>query len=264
MASKKIVCVIPARLQATRYPKKLLSTLHDRPLLEWVWNAAKKVSLFDEVIFAIDDQELADVIDTFGGQWTMTSKDCQSGTDRIIEIMQRNILSADIWVNWQGDEPFITQSMIEQLLQSSGSNDADVWTLKKQIITAQELTSPKFAKVVSDHNGYALYFSRSMIPAVRDEQDLEVIIKQQIHYKHVGLYAYTTDALKKIALAEACALEEAEKLEQLRFLYHGLRIKMHKTDQEVIGIDTPEDLVRAHEYAQIRGLSGFIQATISK
>lgn len=262
MSSKKIVCVIPARLQAARYPKKLLSTLHDRPLLEWVWNAAKKVSLFDEVVFAIDDQELADVIDTFGGRWTMTSKDCQSGTDRIIELMQGNILSADIWVNWQGDEPFITQSMIEQLLQSISSNDADVWTLKKQIITAQELTSSKFAKVVCDHNGYALYFSRSMIPAVRDEQNLEVIIKQQIHYKHVGLYAYTTDALQKIALAPACILEEAEKLEQLRFLYQGLRIKMHNTNQEVIGIDTPEDLVRAHEYAQIRGLVGLTQPVL--
>lgn len=254
MSSEKIVCVIPARLQATRFPKKLLSLLHDRPLLEWVWNAAKKVSFFDEVIFAIDDQELAHVIDTFGGRWAMTSKDCQSGTDRIIELMQRGVLSADIWVNWQGDEPFITQSMIEQLLQSSAAGDADVWTLKKQIITSQELISSKFAKVVCDDNGYALYFSRSMIPAVRDEQNLEAIIKQQIHYKHVGLYAYTTQALKKIALAPACILEDAEKLEQLRFLYCGLRIKMHKTDQEVIGIDTPEDLARAHGYAQIHRL----------
>lgn len=251
MLAKKIVCIIPARLQASRYPKKLLTTLHNRPLLEWVWNAAKKVTLFNDVIFAVDDQELADVIDTFGGKWIMTSKSCQVGTDRLVEIMHKGSVSADIWVNWQGDEPFVTQDMIEQLLQSYQTSDADIWTLKKQIVNPQELISNKFAKVVCDSQGYALYFSRSMIPCLRDEQDLEIIVQKKMHYKHVGLYAFTTQALKKIGSNNYCALEDTEKLEMLRWLYYGLRIKVHQTDREVIGIDTPEDLVRAHEYAKM-------------
>ena len=251
MSVKKVVCIIPARLQATRYPKKLLTTLHNRPLLEWVWEAAKKVTLFDDVIFAIDDQELADVIDTFCGKWMMTSKSCQVGTDRLVQIMQSRTIQADIWVNWQADEPFITQTMIEELLQSCQTNDADIWTLKKQIINPLELTSLKFAKVVCDNQGYALYFSRSMIPCLRDEQNLETIVQQKMHYKHVGLYAFTTQALKSIGANNYCALEDAEKLEMLRWLYYGLSIRVHQTDQEVIGIDTPQDLIRAHEYAAI-------------
>lgn len=248
MSPKKIACIIPARLQASRYPKKLLSQLHNKPLLEWVWNAAKKITCFDDVVFAIDDMELAAVIDSFHGKWIMTSKSCQVGTDRLVEVMQRNVISADIWVNWQGDEPFITQAMIDQLLQSCLSNDADIWTLKKLINTSNELTSLKFAKVVCDKRNYALYFSRSLIPCLRDEQNLEEIIKQKMHYKHVGLYAFTTEALKKIGSYPYCQLEDAEKLEMLRWLYHGLKIKAHDTDQEVIGIDTPEDLTRAHEH----------------
>lgn len=254
MIAKKIACVIPARLQSSRFPKKLLATLLDRSILEWVWNAATKVKAFHEVLFAVDDQELADVIDTFGGRWVLTSKECQTGTDRIIEVMQRGVVSADIWVNWQGDEPFITESMIEQLLQSCQTNDADVWMLKKQIISVQELISRNVSKVIYDKNNFALYFSRSIIPCFRDEDDLQVAVEKGLHYKNIGLYAYTTQALQKIASMSYCELEDAEKLEMLRWLYHGLRIKMHETDREVMGIDTPEDLIRAHEHAKNGGL----------
>ncbi len=253
MATKKIVCIIPARLQATRYPKKLLASLHGHSILEWVWNAARKVSIFDDVFFAVDDKELSDEIDSFGGKWLMTSKECSVGSDRLVEIMKRGDIGADIWVNWQGDEPFIEQKMIEQLLQSIYQSDADIWTLKKQITSAEELSSLKFAKVVCDAFGYALYFSRSMIPCLRDEQNNNEIIKSKAHYKHVGLYAFTTKALEKIAKEAYCDIEEFEKLEMLRWLYYGLRIKVHQTDQEVIGIDTADDLVRAHSFVSKEG-----------
>ncbi len=241
IGSKKIVCIIPARLQSTRFPQKMLKMLYGKPLLEWVWHQANRVSAFDHIAFAIDAQETADLITSFGGRYYMTSPHCPSGTDRLIEVMQQNTVAADIWVNWQGDEPFITEKMIGQLLQSCEHEDSDVWTLKKKIIKPEEITSPHFAKVVCDHKGHALFFSRSQIPFYRDALDEEF----KVFYKHVGLYAFSQEALKKIALLPPCAMECAEQLEQLRFLYHNLRIKVHETDQDVFGIDLPEHLVRA-------------------
>ncbi len=244
--TKKIVCVIPARLNAQRFPQKLLSQLGRKPLLEWVWNAAKQVKLFDDVLFAIDDAALARLIDSFNGKWVMTSAHCQSGTDRLIDVLNKGIISADVWVNWQGDEPFISSAMIDELLQSC-DDKADVWTLRKKIIDSTDLTSRNCAKVVCDAQGYALYFSRNQIPCFRDEQDTEKLVKEQCFYKHVGIYAYTTNALVTISNMGDCFLENAEKLEQLRQLYYGLRIKAHITETEVIGIDTPDDLIRAEK-----------------
>ena len=157
ISSKKIVCIIPARLRSTRFPQKMLKMLYGKPLLEWVWNQAKSVSVFDHVAFAVDAQETADLIASFGGTYYMTSTECPSGTDRLIEVMRQNRVDGDIWVNWQGDEPFITEKMIGQLLQSSENEASDVWTLKKRITKPEEITSPHFAKVVCDHKDRALF-----------------------------------------------------------------------------------------------------------
>lgn len=250
MYKKKIVCIIPARLNATRFPAKLLSVLDNKPLLQWVWEAASSVQAFDQVLFAVDHEKLASAVDSFNGTWVMTSADCPTGTHRVIDVMNQGIVAADIWVNWQADEPFITSSMISELLQSCTTNDTDIWTLKKEITREEDLTNPSIAKVVCNAFGNALYFSRSMIPFVRDTMShLEDPIK---HYKHVGIYAYTSRALQSIASLPSCALEEAEKLEQLRYLYHGLTIKLHTTQQEVIGIDTPTDLIKAHSMLKQR------------
>jgi len=244
IGSKKIVCIIPARLLSTRFPQKMLKMLYGKPLLEWVWDQANHVSIFDHIAFAIDAQETADVIASFGGAYYMTSRHCPSGTDRLIEVMNQNTIAADIWVNWQGDEPFITEKMIGQLLQSCAYDDSDVWTLKKRITKSEEITSPHVAKVVCDHQDRALFFSRSMIPFYRDA----IAEEDKVFYKHVGLYAFTQEALKKIALLPPCAIERAEQLEQLRFLYYNMRIKVHETDQDVFGIDLPEHLVRAEAH----------------
>jgi len=244
MGSNKIACIIPARLQSTRFPQKMLKMLYGKPLLEWVWNQANTVSAFDHIAFAIDAQETADLIASFGGRYYMTSTHCLSGTERLIEVMEQSKVTADIWVNWQGDEPFITEKMIGELLQSCDEEDSDVWTLKKRITKPEEITSPHFAKVVCDQNDHALFFSRSMIPFYRDP----IAEEHKVFYKHVGLYAFTQGALKKLALLPPCSIEQAEQLEQLRFLYHNLRIKVHETDQEVFGIDLPEHLVRAEAH----------------
>ncbi len=234
----KIACIIPARLKSTRFPRKMLSMLKDKPLLEWVWNAARKVPLFDEVLFAIDSHETAQLIQTFGGRSIMTSESCANGTERLIELLEKNLIDADIWVNWQGDEPFINEQMIRDLLQSPNDN-SDLWTLKKKITNPDDATNPQIAKVVCDHEGYALYFSRSQIPYYRDATPTKTF------YKHVGLYAFTPASLRKISQLPLCESEDAEQLEQLRFLHHRLRVRVHETQHEVFGIDLPEHLALA-------------------
>jgi 3-deoxy-manno-octulosonate cytidylyltransferase (CMP-KDO synthetase) len=174
----------------------------------------------------------------------MTSEECPSGTHRLIELLKSGKVDGDIFVNWQGDEPFICESMIVDLLQSSAHDKSDVWTLKKRIMKEEELHNPHIAKVVCDVRGFALYFSRSQIPYYRDIADFS----QKIVYKHVGLYAYTRQALEEIDTLPLSPLEHAEQLEMLRFLSHGLKIRVHETDREVMGIDLPEHLATAESY----------------
>lgn len=241
IGGKKVVCVIPARLKSTRFPKKMLCDLRGKPLLQWVWEAASAVSVFDDVVFAVDAEETAELIRGFGGKCLMTSESCPSGSDRLAELLDMGLLDADIWVNWQGDEPFIHERMIMDLIQSCGTEESDLWTLKKRITNPEEATNPHIAKLVCDSNGFAMYFSRNQIPYYRDVSDFS---KKEL-YKHVGLYAYTREALKKILALSPCYIEVAEQLEQLRFLYNGLRIRVHETDYEVFGIDLPEHLAKA-------------------
>ncbi len=242
----KIACVIPARLKSTRFPRKMLSFLQNKPLLQWVWEAANRTSAFDTICFAIDSLETAEVIEGFGGKYFMTSEDCASGTERLVELYNKNLIDADIWVNWQGDEPFINEEMIHDLLRTCNEDSSDVWTLKKKITKTEEIHNPQIAKVVCDLDGYALYFSRSTIPHYRDACPDE----SKIFFKHVGIYAFSKAALQKISnLPSLCYLEDAEKLEQLRFLFYKLRIQVHETRRDVMGIDLPEHLAQAEQWA---------------
>lgn len=250
ITTKKVVCIIPARLASSRFPRKMLANLLNKPILQWVWEAATSVEVFQEVIFAVDSEETAALIETFNGKYLMTSVDCKSGTDRLVEVMKSGKVTGDIWVNWQGDEPFIKEAMIKTLLQSCDTDtNTDMWTLKKRITVPEQITAPNFAKVVCDATGHALYFSRSPIPFYR-EDSTQIPFEKKEYYKHVGIYAFTTQALKKIKEMSGSYLEDAEKLEQLRFLQHGFKIKVHESDQDVKGIDTPQDLAQAEEIAK--------------
>lgn len=231
---KRIVCVIPARLQSSRFPRKMLAKLGDKPLVQWAYEGAKQCSIFSDVIVAVDHVELLDAVGNFGGKAIMTSPHLQSGTERLCALQAKNILEGDIWVNWQGDEPFITESVIQTLLQSIDNPEEEIWTLKRKLENVKEASSPHIVKVVTDHDGKALYFSRSLIPY--DGTEI---------YKHVGLYAYRESALQKISKLSACPLEAQEKLEQLRFLYHGISMQVHETSEEIFGIDTKEELAIA-------------------
>ncbi|HSX03958.1 MAG TPA: 3-deoxy-manno-octulosonate cytidylyltransferase [Rhabdochlamydiaceae bacterium] len=248
LGSKKVVCIIPARLASTRLPKKILAPLAGKPLIQWVWEAANKVELFDEIAFAIDDEETAKVITKFGGRFYMTSKECLNGTQRLIELQKSNRVKSDFWVDWQGDEPFITPSVINELLQSCGKDDADVWTLCKKITNTHEIFSPHIAKVVRNRDNEALYFSRSPIPYIREER----FEGKQIFYKHIGMYAFSSAGLEKIGKVEPCEIEVAEQLEQLRFLYAKLKIKVHETEHEIFGIDIPAHLEAAENFIEQR------------
>jgi 3-deoxy-manno-octulosonate cytidylyltransferase (CMP-KDO synthetase) len=226
----------------------MLASLGGKPLLQWVWEAALATRQFDHIIIAVDDEEIADLVKSFGGSFAMTSPACLSGTERLVELMQTGRLKADIYVNWQGDEPFIDGQMIGDLLQSVDREDAEIWTLKKRIEDPVQITSIQHAKVVTDAQGYALLFSRSPIPCYRDVKTDE----EKIYYKHIGLYAFAHSALQKISSLPPSPIEMAEQLEQLRFIYHGLKMKVHETQVEVQGIDLPEHLSMAEQLVRAR------------
>ncbi len=234
--NKSIVCVIPARMQSTRFPRKMVAPLGGKPLIQWAFEGAKKVSFFDKVVVAVDGDELYDIVTGFGGEALITSPDCLSGTDRLIELQQTGKIQGDIWVNWQGDEPFLTEETIGSLLQTCDAPSGEIWTLKRKITKKEEIESPHVVKVVCDARGRALYFSRSCIPS--DKKNL---------YAHVGIYAYTDEALRKIGGFSPSPLEKQESLEQLRYLYHGMQIEVHEISQEIFGIDTKEELAIAEQ-----------------
>lgn len=235
--AKKVICLIPARLGSTRFPRKILAEIAGKTILEHVYLAAQKCPEFSDIIIAVDSEETAGVIRRFGGNYCNTCPTHPTGTSRLIEVMRRMHSDADIWVNWQADEPFILPSMIKNLLQ--GIEDKGlIWTLKKEIHSEEELKNPSVVKVVTDRENRALYFSRSSIPFNRTNALLPI-------YKHIGLYAYSAEALSKIAALAPSPLAEAESLEQLAFLEHGLPIHVYPTEYETIGIDTQEDLARA-------------------
>jgi len=212
-------------------------------MLQWVWDAATKSELFKEVAFAIDALETARLIDSFGGKYFMTSPDCLSGTDRLIELQQRGELQGEIWVNFQGDEPFIHRGMMEDLLHAIEERPSDIYSLKKRIQTRKVVDDPNTVKVITDAKGRALYFSRSPIPYYRDIYDFD----RTPYYKHIGIYAFTQAALSKIATLPPTRLEHAEQLEQLRFLEYGLSIQVHNTEHDSFSIDLPQDLTQALE-----------------
>lgn len=232
--------VIPARFGSTRFPGKVLADILGRPMIQWVWEAAKNAFLLDELIVATDDERVAKVVEGFGGKASLTSPQHRTGTDRICEVV--NPLDVKVVVNIQGDEPMLDPPMVDELartlLEDPGIQMA---TLSYPIKSRHELKDPNVVKVVTDKHGFALYFSRSPIPYMRPDRRL-AIDKKPIFFKHIGMYAYTKDFLFTFANLSHSALEEAEVLEQLRALEHGYRIKVLEARFDSIGVDTPKDL----------------------
>lgn len=238
-----IIGIIPARYSSTRFEAKVLADIFGKPMIQHVWERAKQSLVLDDIILACDDERVADAARGFGAKVILTAKGHHSGTDRIIEVI--NPLDVDVVVNIQGDEPLIHPMMIDTVASAlRDDKKISMATLMKKIENAQEINDSHVVKVVVDKNNFALYFSRAAIPyhPVNSE------IKQPIYYKHIGLYAYTKDFLFTYRNMPVSKLEKAERLEQLRVLEEGYKIKVLETKYETIGVDTPEDLERVKEY----------------
>ncbi|MBQ9473063.1 MAG: 3-deoxy-manno-octulosonate cytidylyltransferase [Bacteroidales bacterium] len=235
--------IIPARYASTRFPGKPLADIEGRPMIQWVYEGAVGTHLLDRVIVATDDRRIADTVQAFGGEVALTSANHRSGTDRAAEVA-RSIDGSryDVIVNIQGDEPAVNSAQLQALLALFNNPGTEIGTLCKRIDTAEELISPNVVKVVRDSQGRALYFSRYPIPYCRDNTLLQQKLSDGVYMKHIGIYAYRPDTLRKVAAMQPSSLELAESLEQLRWLQAGINIYTAETDTENISIDTPQDL----------------------
>lgn len=245
--NKRIIAIIPARYGSTRFPGKPLADLCGKPVIERVYDRAREV--VDNVIVATDDSRIYDAVTAFGGTAVMTSSEHRSGTDRVYEAYCKSGCEADVIVNIQGDEPFIATSQIEALAELFDDPEVEIGTLVRKFekdISFDELKNPNRVKAVLDLKGRAMYFSRSVIPFVRDVDCADWADSFQF-YSHLGLYAYRPDILRQLTSLERAPLEKAESLEQLRWLQNGFKIHVALTDASNIGIDTPEDLEKACE-----------------
>lgn len=243
----KFIGIIPARYASTRFPGKPLAILGGKTVIQRVYEQA--TSVLQEAYVATDDERIFQTVEQFGGRAVMTRTDHKSGTDRIEEAAEKIGTDADIIINIQGDEPFIQQSQIETLMNLFDAPATQIGTLGKPFESIEAAMNPNSPKIVTDLRGFALYFSRSVIPFVRGQQQSDWL--QHFPYlKHLGLYAYRRDVLRQVTLLPQSPLELAESLEQLRWLENGYRIRVGLTNVETVGIDTPEDLQRAEAFLQ--------------
>lgn len=241
---KRILALIPARYQSSRFPGKPLAIINGKPMIQRVYE--QTVKAFEHVCVATDDERIADTVAAFGGRAVMTASTHNSGTERCLEALQRyeaeSGLSFDIVVNVQGDEPYIHPEQLLELADCFKEEDVELATLVKRIVSRDELFNYNTPKVILSNAGYALYFSRTPIPYARGVEMDETFIASGRYYKHIGLYGYKAETLKEICALPKGWLEETEKLEQLRWLENGKRIKVAVTEYETHAVDTPEDM----------------------
>ncbi|MBC7003795.1 3-deoxy-manno-octulosonate cytidylyltransferase [Photobacterium sp. BZF1] len=240
--------IIPARYQSSRLPGKPLADIAGKPMIQWVYEQASKAGA-DQVIVATDDQRIADAVKGFGGEVCMTRSDHESGTERLAEVVEKYQLADDqIVVNVQGDEPLIPESIIRQVATNLAGSKAPMATLAVEIDHADEVFNPNAVKVVTDKDGYALYFSRASIPWDRDNFAKR---PQEIHQnlmRHIGIYAYRAGFINTYINWEPSTLEKIEALEQLRVLWYGEKIHVDVAiDAPPAGVDTPEDLEKVRQ-----------------
>lgn len=241
----KFIGIIPARYASTRFPGKPLALLGGKPVIQHVYE--KVAAVLEAAYVATDDESIYDVVKSFGGQVVMTRTDHKSGTDRIEEAIEKIGGEWDVVVNVQGDEPFVAKSQLDTICHCFDDPTTQIATLGKPFENMEAVQNPNSPKIVVDNMGFAMYFSRSVIPYVRGKEKSSWLT----HYpflKHLGIYAYRKDVLRQVTQLPQSSLEIAESLEQLRWLQNGFKIKVGTTDVETVGIDTPQDLERAEEF----------------
>lgn len=236
----KFLGVIPARYASTRLEGKPLKDICGHSMIEWVYKRALKSDLND-VVVATDDIRIFEEVERFGGKAILTDKNHENGTSRIAEVC-KHYTDYDIIINIQGDEPLIEKDMINSIINSFKNNNTLVMsTLKHKLTSMEDIENPNYVKVVTDKNGFALYFSRSPIPYPRN-------LNKDIYYKHVGIYGYRREFVIEYANMHSTILENSESLEQLRALENGYKIKVEETPYKIIGVDTAEELEKVRDY----------------
>jgi 3-deoxy-manno-octulosonate cytidylyltransferase (CMP-KDO synthetase) len=242
---KKIIALIPARLNASRFPQKLMKELDGKTIILRTYEAIKAMNLFDDVIVVCDEETILNEIRKNGGRAVLSTQEYESGTDRIAEIASK--IEADIIVNVQGDEPFISKDALQKLIALFNNALVEVGSLILPITDKAIIQNPNCVKVVVDKNFKAMYFSRSQIPFERDETT------DQIFYKHIGIYAFKKETLLAFTQLPISQLERTEKLENLRMLENGMQVYMAVVNEVGISIDTPEDFERAKKFLNESG-----------
>ncbi len=235
----KVIALIPGRLKASRFPEKLLADIKGKTVIRRTYESAVKTGLFDEVVVVADDDRIIAEVQSFGGKAVKSKKEYESGTDRIAEAAEG--LEADVFLNVQGDEPFINREPLEKLLavfREDAGKQIGVASIVEPL-NEEDVTNPNFVKVVLAKNGNALYFSRSPIPYLRDKD------VSPDYYRHIGVYAFRKEPLLLFPKMGMTPLEKAEKIECLRFLENGITMKMVVTHYGGVGIDVPGDIDRA-------------------
>jgi len=245
----RCIAVIPARWHSTRFKGKVLADINGKPMVQHVWERVKRAHQIDDVIVAVDKERVFKAVESFGGKAVYTSPEQPSGTDRLAEVI--NSLDADVVINVQADEPLVHPLMIDELAQVfEYDRNVQMATIIKRIHRKEDICDPNVVKVVVDRKGYALYFSRSPIPFLCGNASGEGGFPEKTgdvsgsYFKHIGLYSYTKDFVFTYTNLPKSLLEEEERLEQLRVLEHGYKIKTIETRYDTIGVDTPEDLER--------------------
>ena len=247
--STGVIGVIPARWGSTRLPGKALVPICGKPLIQWVLERVSKAKCLDEVVVATDDERIVKAVVRLGGVAVMTRMDHPSGTDRVAEAAARSV--AGIVINIQGDEPLIDPGLIDRMAQVMVEGQQwDMATAASPIRSVEELQRPSVVKVVCGEHGRAIYFSRSVIPFVRDALPAGLQ-----YWRHVGIYAYRREFLDRVVAEPPCLLEQAEKLEQLRALHLGARMNVVQTQEIGLGVDTPEDIALAEAALRLAGLA---------
>lgn len=240
--NNKALVIIPARYGSSRFPGKPLAALNSKPLIQWIYEAVNKSTLVNRVVVATDDINIYNAVAGFGGNVVITSSKPRTGSDRCAEVAEKS--EEDIVINLQADEILSGHEMIDELVSMLIEDTAvGMGTLKKEINSSDELIDKNVVKVVTDINDFALYFSRSPIPHIRDKRaDEDDSIPAGTFYKHLGIYAFRKDFLLQFSALPTTRLEDLEKLEQLRAIEHGFRIKVKETGYKSYRVDTPEDL----------------------
>jgi len=242
-----VIGVIPARFNSERFAGKPLADILGKPMLQRVWEQARQSVILEDLIIACDDERIANVAREFGAKVVLTAKGHASGTDRICEVI--NPIDVKIVINIQGDEPLIHPTMIDTVARSLLDDPlVSMATLMKKIEDPSEIDDPNVVKVVVDKNNFALYFSRSRLPYHAANSE----VKSVDYYKHIGLYGYTKDFLFTFKNLSISDLEKIERLEQLRVLQGGFRIKVMETKYNTISVDTPQDLEKVKQFLRNR------------